>query len=179
MLNSQQRQALLGIARAALEAAAGNRPYTPPCDDPELCKPAACFVTLKNAGELRGCIGTTEPDHPLCEAVARMARAAALEDPRFPSVQPAEVPRLSIDISILSSPELVADISEIEIGTHGLIIQQGGQRGLLLPQVPVEWGWDRTEFLRHCCMKAGLPTDSWESGAEVYSFTAEVFGEDV
>jgi AmmeMemoRadiSam system protein A len=120
----------------------------------------------------------TEPHDPLYQAVARMARASALEDPRFPPVQPAQVSQLTIEISILSSPEPVTDVGEIEVGTHGLVIEQGGQRGLLLPQVPVEWDWDRTEFLRHCCMKAGLPTDAWERGAQICRFTAEVFGEE-
>ncbi len=106
-----------------------------------------------------------------------MARAAALEDPRFPRVQSAEVVHLTIEISILSSPERVASVEDIEVGIHGLIVQQGPQRGLLLPQVPVEWGWDRTEFLQHCCLKAGLHPDSWQRGAEIYCFTAEVFGE--
>jgi AmmeMemoRadiSam system protein A len=178
MLNDQQRETLLGIARAAVEAAARGEPYSPASDDPELTKPGACFVTLKNAGELRGCIGVTEAHSPLHEAVARMARASALEDPRFPPVGPAEAPQLTIEISILSPQERVGDVSEIEVGRHGLVIEQGGQRGLLLPQVPVEWGWDRTQFLRHCCMKAGLPTDAWERGAAIYSFTAEVFGEE-
>ena len=134
-------------------------------------------MTLKDGTDLRGCIGMTEPHHPLFEAVSMMARAAAREDPRFPPVGPGEVARLRIEISILSSPEPVTEVSEIEVGTHGLIVQQGAQRGLLLPQVPVEWGWDRTEFLQNCCRKAGLPTDSWERGAEIYCFTAEVFGE--
>jgi AmmeMemoRadiSam system protein A len=178
MLSSEQRKALLGIARASLEAAAGKQPYTPACDDPILREPGACFVTLKRDGELRGCIGVTEPYDPLYEAVARMARASALEDPRFPPVQPTEVPDLTIEISILSSPERVTDVNEIVIGTHGLVIEQEGRRGLLLPQVPVEWGWDCTQFLEHCCIKAGLPTNAWEQGAEIYSFSAEVFGEE-
>ncbi len=177
MLDSRQRQELLRIARAALEAAAKDLSYTPSCEDPVLCEQGACFVTLKDGIELRGCIGMTEARHPLFHAVAAMARAAALEDPRFPRVRSAEVVHLTVEISILSSPERVASVEDIEVGIHGLIVQQGPQRGLLLPQVPVEWGWDRTEFLQRCCLKAGLASDSWQRGAEIYCFTAEVFGE--
>lgn len=178
MLNQQQRKTLLRAAREAVEAAAKNLPYTPQFDDPVLQQPGAAFVTLKNRGDLRGCIGTIEPKEPLIHSVAKMARAAAREDFRFPPVQLAELPQLSIDISVLGPPQRVADVNEIEVGTHGLIIQQGNQRGLLLPQVPVEWGWHREEFLEHTCLKAGLPKDSWRRGAEIFAFTAEVFGEE-
>ena len=116
---------------------------------------------------------------PTLASVANMARAAALEDPRFPSVQPSEVQDLTIDISLLSPAEKVTDVTEIEVGTHGLIIEQGSHRGLLLPQVPGEWGWDREEFLDHTCLKAGLPKGTWRSeNCTLYAFTAEVFGEE-
>ena len=108
-----------------------------------------------------------------------LARAAALEDPRFPAVRPAEVPDLTIDISLLSPAEEVTDVNEIEVGKHGLIIEQGSNRGLLLPQVPGEWDWDREQFLEQTCVKAGLPKGSWRSGkCTLYTFTAEVFGEE-
>jgi len=134
-------------------------------------------VTLKKNGELRGCIGCTEAREPMLVNVARMARASALEDPRFPPVRQEEVSDLMIDISLLSPAERVADISEIEVGKHGLVMEQGPRRGLLLPQVPVEWGWDRDQFLDHTCLKAGLPKGCWREGATIYAFTAEVFGE--
>lgn len=177
MLTEQQRKTLLRIARGAVEAAVNTKPYRAEVDDPALEKPGAAFVTLKKQGELRGCIGTIEAHEPLYLNVARMGRASALEDYRFPPVRPAELPDLTIEISIMSKPKRVTDVNEIEVGVHGLIIEQGAHRGLLLPQVPAEWGWSREEFLDHTCRKAGLPTGEWRSGAAIYSFQAEVFGE--
>ena len=179
MLNEEQRKTLLRIAREAVEAAARGDTYTPEADDPELQQLGAAFVTLKKRGDLRGCIGAVEAHEPTIASVAHMAHAAALEDPRFPAVRPAEVPDLTIDISLLSPAEEVTDVNEIEVGTHGLIIEQSPNRGLLLPQVPGEWGWDREEFLDHTCRKAGLPKGCWRSGnCRLYAFTAEVFGEE-
>jgi len=179
MLNEQQRKVLLKVAREAVEAAAENVPYAPETDDAVLREIGAAFVTLRAPrGDLRGCIGTVEPKDPLIENVANMARAAAREDPRFQPVEAAEVPDLKIEISLLTPPKRVADVEEIEVGTHGLIMEQGPQRGLLLPQVPVEWHWDREQFLDHTCPKAGLPKGCWRTGANIYSFTAEVFGEE-
>ncbi len=177
MLNQQRRKALLRIAREAVEAAAKDMPYAPTSDDLVLHEPGAAFVTLRKHGDLRGCIGTIEAREPLLQNVANMARAAAREDFRFGPVHLTEVPELSIDISVLSLPRRVEDVGEIEVGVHGLIVERGNQRGLLLPQVPAEWGWDRDEFLSQTCVKAGLPPDAWRRGADVYAFTAEVFGE--
>lgn len=177
MLNETQRMTLLRIAREAVEAAARGEAYEPQTDDPELRKPGAAFVTLKRHGELRGCIGTTEPHEPTAVNVARMARAAAREDPRFPPVAAEELRDLTIDISLLSPAQKVVDVSSIEVGVHGLVMEQGNRRGLLLPQVPVEWGWNREQFLEHTCVKAGLPRDAWRTGATISAFTAEVFGE--
>ena len=179
MLNEGQRKTLLCIAREAVDAAARGERYRAEADDPELQRLGAAFVTLKKRGDLRGCIGTLEAYEPTLTSVARMARAAALEDPRFPAVRPAEVPDLAIDISLLSPAEKVTDVNEIEVGKHGLIFEQGSNRGLLLPQVPGECGWDREEFLDHTCRKAGLPKGSWRRGdCTLYAFTAEVFGEE-
>lgn len=179
MLAQEQRRALLRIARESVEAAVRGQSCQPQVDDPELRKPGAAFVTLKEHGELRGCIGTIESREPLYLNVAHMARAAALEDPRFPPVRPSELPDLTIDISVMSPPQPVTDAHDIEVGVHGLIIERGGNKGLLLPQVPVEWGWGRDEFLDHTCLKAGLPRGSWRSGdCKLYCFAAEVFGEE-
>lgn len=178
MLNETQRTTLLRIARQAVEAAVRDEAYKPHTDDPELRKPGAAFVTLKREGDLRGCIGTTEPHEPTAVNVARMARAAAREDPRFPPVTPDEVRELTIDVSLLSPARKVVDVNSVEVGVHGLVMEQGGRRGLLLPQVPVEWGWNRQQFLEHTCLKAGLPKDAWRTGATIYAFTAEVFGEE-
>lgn len=179
MLSHEQRVLLLKVARESIEAAAARQAYRPPkAEDPELLRPAAVFVTLNKEGQLRGCIGTIEAMQPMIEAVAELARSSATEDPRFPPVRPAEVAKLDIDISVLTPAQRVNDINEIEVGTHGLIIQDGHCRGLLLPQVATEWGWDCEQFLDHCCLKAGLDKGHWRNGGEIYSFMAEVFGEE-
>ena len=178
MLNEQQRKALLQVAREAVTAAAKDIRYAPTSDDPVLQHLGAAFVTLRKLGQLRGCIGMLQAKEPLIHTVAKMARAAAREDFRFQPVQLDEVPGLKIEVSILSPPRKVTDVNEIEVGTHGLIMQQGPRRGLLLPQVPVEWGWDREEFLDQTCIKAGLARGCWRRGAEIYAFAAEVFGEE-
>jgi AmmeMemoRadiSam system protein A len=133
-------------------------------------------VTLHLEGALRGCIGYPEAVFPLYQAIIRGAAGAALSDPRFPPVSREEVGALEIEISVLS---LLAPIQpdDVVVGTHGLVIEHGEARGLLLPQVPTEWGWDREQFLHHTSLKAGLPGDAWRQGATLFAFTAEVFGE--
>jgi AmmeMemoRadiSam system protein A len=115
----------------------------------------------------------------LIEEVARCARDSATEDPRFPPLTPTELPDVSLEISVLGPIEAIdpADPDAVTIGRHGLIVEQGRRRGLLLPQVAAEWGWTREQFLRQTCHKAGLPPDAWQHGASVYRFDAEVFGE--
>jgi AmmeMemoRadiSam system protein A len=136
------------------------------------------FVTLHKDGRLRGCIGYVRALKPLRRTVAEMAIQAALHDPRFPAVTASEVPSLDIEISVLSPLEEVDDVSSIEVGKHGLIVQDGARSGLLLPQVATEQGWDRDTFLDHTCLKAGLPAGSWKrEGVTILRFTAEVFGE--
>lgn len=140
------------------------------------------FVTFKKGGHLRGCIGSMVGDGPLYRTVARMARAAAFEDPRFPPVTAAEVPALELDISVLGPITRCADPAAVRIGRHGLLVRQGFRSGVLLPQVPVEWGWDRETFLAQTCRKAGLPPDAWRNAwrdghTELYWFEAEVFGD--
>jgi AmmeMemoRadiSam system protein A len=138
------------------------------------------FVTLSDArGDLRGCIGHILPMLPLDETVVRMAEAAALEDPRFPPVTLPELDNLRIEISALTVPEVVEDPEKIEVGRHGLIMSRGPFKGLLLPQVAPEWGWDRVEFLENTCRKAGLPRDGWKDPeTRIEWFEAEVWGED-
>ncbi len=134
------------------------------------------FVTLKRNGRLRGCIGHIIGDSPLVETIFDMARAAAFDDPRFPELTASELDGLEIEISILSPLVPCPDPSEIEVGRHGLLIQQGLRQGLLLPQVPIEWGWDRETFLRQTCHKAGLAPDAWKDPASrIFWFEAEVF----
>lgn len=134
------------------------------------------FVTLKVGGRLRGCIGHLVGDRPLNETVSRMAKSAAFEDPRFPPLSRGEYDKVGVEISILSPIEKCPDPEKVEVGRHGLVIRKGRHQGLLLPQVPVEWGWDRVNFLRHTAMKAGLPAEAWKDpDTEIMWFEAEVF----
>jgi AmmeMemoRadiSam system protein A len=135
------------------------------------------FVTLHKAGQLRGCIGYVAPIYPLYEAVIECTVAAATQDPRFPPVTLEELPQIDVEISALSPMEEVENISTIEVGVHGLVISQHGRRGLLLPQVAVEYGWDCERFVRETCRKAGLSPDAWQQGAKIEKFSAMVFGE--
>ena len=177
-LDESQRNALLGIARRALEGYIGEGKI--PAEkgaQGTLAAPGAAFVTLTKNGRLRGCIGYTEAVAPLFKVVQECAVAAATEDPRFPPVSPMELPSLRVGISVLT-PLFPIRPEEVVVGRHGLMVAQGAMRGLLLPQVPVEWGWDRETFLDQVCAKAGLPPSAWRHGATLRAFTAEVFGED-
>lgn len=180
MLTDEQKQVLLRVARASLEAAVKN--LAPPkvdTDDPALLEKRGAFVTLKRQGQLRGCLGYVEGILPLIEAVAENAAAAALRDPRFPPVRPNELPEIKVEISALTPLVRVENPEDIQVGCHGLMVCLGPNRGLLLPQVPGEWGWGREEFLAQTCRKAGLSPGSWKDpAAELYCFEAEVFGED-
>jgi len=177
-LDESQRKGLLGIARRALEGyiGAGKIP-TEEGVRGKLAAPGAAFVTLTKNGRLRGCIGFTEAVAPLFKVVQECAVAAATEDPRFPPVSSNELPSLRVEISVLT-PLVSIRPEEVEVGRHGLMVAQGRMRGLLLPQVPVEWGWDRETFLDQVCVKAGLQPSAWRHGATLRAFTAEVFGED-
>lgn len=180
MLSAEQRQRLLSVARQAVRAAVGSGPEPDlHTEDPDLRRVQGAFVTLHTAeGDLRGCIGHIEGHLPLIATVAEMARAAALEDPRFPPVTAREEPDLALEISVMSPLRVIKDANEIEVGRHGLVMTRGLRRGLLLPQVATEWSWDRTEFLRHTCHKAGLPPDAWQDrDTTIEAFEAEVFGE--
>jgi AmmeMemoRadiSam system protein A len=177
-LTAEERDALLRAARESIAAHfQGRRPQLPAATG-ALAEKRGAFVTLhRRDGELRGCVGLMRSDRPLLETVARMAVAAATEDGRFAPVTSAELDALSIEISALGPLEPIRP-EEVEVGRHGLLISRGGRRGVLLPQVPVEHGWDRETFLAHTCWKAGLPEDDWRKpGVELLGFTAVVFGE--
>ena len=174
-----EQQILLLQARRALEAGLSGRPFYPDADSPGLSSPGAAFVTLRgrHTGELRGCCGETEARRPLAESVSAMALATALSDPRFPAVGREEVDDLSIEITVLG-PMSPIEPPQIEVGRHGLMIRKGTQRGLLLPQVPMNHGWDRSQFLAHVCRKAGLWGGAWvEDSAELLAFEAVWWGE--
>jgi len=178
-LTDAQRQELLALARGAIEGHLedGSVPQVE-TEDPALSRRSGAFVTLKQGGELRGCIGHTRADRPLYQVVQHVAVAAATEDPRFPALMKGELDGITVEISVLSPFRRVTDVEQVEVGTHGLMIFKSGRQGLLLPQVPVEQGWDREEFLDELCLKAGLPAGCWEEGASLYAFTAVVFGEE-
>jgi AmmeMemoRadiSam system protein A len=180
MLTAEEQQDFLRQARAAIAAAIkGELRVSGQTGDGLKTVPynAGAFVTIKVHGQLRGCIGYPEADLPLVEVVERCAVSAARSDPRFPAVRPDEYDTLEIEISVLGPIEAVAEISEIEIGRHGLIAQLGQRRGLLLPQVAVEWGWNLEEFVSRTCLKAGLARDAWRQGARLFRFEAEVFAD--
>jgi len=146
--------------------------------DPRFKQECGIFVTLKKGGDLRGCIGFIQGIRPLGDAIQEMAVSAATRDPRFPPVTLDELKEIDIEISILSPMIPVKNLEEIEVGRDGLLLRRGGSSGLLLPQVATEWGWDRDTFLGHLCLKAGLPVGSQNApDADLYRFTAEVFGE--
>lgn len=178
MLTDTQKARLLGIARSSIERhLTGGGPL--PAAAEELPGASGVFVTIKRRGELRGCLGTLQMRGSLADEVARCARDSATEDPRFPAVERGELREASLEISVLGPLEEI-DPSEdgaVVVGRHGLVAEQGFRRGLLLPQVAVEWGWTPEQFLRQTCHKAGLPLDAWQHGARIYRFEAEVFGE--
>jgi uncharacterized protein len=179
-LTVTERQTLLRVARQSILAYFAGTGTASWDVRGALAQPRGAFVTLhrRKDGDLRGCIGTMSADRPLVETVARMAVASATEDRRFRPVTAAEVGGLSIEISALGPLRPIRP-EDVEVGRHGLVIGQGIRRGVLLPQVPVEHGWDRETFLDHACLKAGLPEGTWhQPSVELLAFTADVFGED-
>ena len=178
MITSAERRTLTGIARASLTARVAGQPYAVPAGEGALARHAGAFVTLRHRNALRGCIGCTESDEPLVEVVARCAAAAATEDPRFPPLAATDAPDVELEISVLGPLEPVAEVTDIVVGRHGLVVEAGTRRGLLLPQVATQWGWDREAFLAQTCVKAGLSRDAWKSGARIFKFDADVFAEE-
>lgn len=177
MTPSEQQQ-LLTLARETIIARVNGTPL-PLLDTPsaDLTSRSGCFVTIKRRKQLRGCIGTFVSDQPLWETVREMAVSAATRDPRFRPMQPEELTDFHLEISVLSPLRDIASVDEIQVGTHGLYVIKGSAHGVLLPQVAVEYGWDRETFLRQTCRKAGLPEDAWLRNCRILAFTAEVFGE--
>ncbi len=177
-LDETRQSALLRLARETIAAhLLPQEPAPVRAGDPILNGKRGAFVTLHVDGELRGCIGYPLPVKPLAQAVSEMAVAAASEDYRFASISGDELDHLRIEISVLTLPRLIDSPEDVEVGRHGIIISRGRQQGLLLPQVPVEYGWDRETYLRHGCLKAGLPDDAWKTGARIEVFEAQVFSE--
>ncbi len=179
MLTVSEKKTLLGLARKAIESCLnGKRPEDFEARTPALGQDSGAFVTLHRDGRLRGCIGTFASPNPLFKTITDMAVSAATQDPRFMPLGPEELGLVTIEISVLSPLKEISEIKEIEVGRHGLYIIKGRNRGVLLPQVAIEHGFDRISFLEQTCMKAGLPQDAWEKDAAIFTFEAEIFREE-
>lgn len=178
-LTEPEKQTLLHIARTTIEKVVKGEDVPDfEVSSPALLQDRGAFVTITEHGQLRGCIGYIIGVKPLYQTVREVAESAALRDPRFPPVEPQELPDLELEISALSVPRRISDVNEIQVGVHGIIMRKGFHQGLLLPQVATEYGWDRQTFLEHTCRKAGLPPNAWkDKDAEIEIFSAEVFGE--
>jgi AmmeMemoRadiSam system protein A len=181
IMNEAQKKILLKVARDTVEAVIKRKPaQKPESDDPELNAPCGCFVTLKNQGRLRGCIGQFTSESPLIELIAEMAKASATGDPRFfaDRITADELEQLDIEISVLSPLQRTDKPLDLRLGVDGIYIKRGRASGCFLPQVATETGWSKEEFLSYCCAhKAGFAADAWkEAETEVYLFTADVFG---
>ncbi|MGH9373305.1 MAG: AmmeMemoRadiSam system protein A [Vicinamibacterales bacterium] len=177
MLTDLQRRTLLDLARASITAnVSGQDPLEPGAL--ELPDATGVFVTIRRRGALRGCLGTLQNRLGLAREVVRCAVDSAKDDPRFPPVAAGELSELELEISVLGPLEAIEPRADtFTLGVHGLVVEAGVRRGLLLPQVAIEWGWTAEQFLRQTCVKAGLPPDAWQNGARIYRFPAEVFGE--
>jgi AmmeMemoRadiSam system protein A len=177
-LGSREKLLLLEVARRALTVAVERRELLDLLpQEPSLSEPAGAFVTLHCRGRLRGCVGQIDLGRSLVEVVAHSAKAAAVEDTRFDPVSPDELGDIEIELSVLSPLEEIS-LDQIEAGKHGLIVSRGWQRGLLLPQVATERGWEARRFLEETCVKAGLERDAWKNpGTRIQGFTAEIFSE--
>ncbi len=177
-LGSAEKKRLLEIARRTItEFVQSGRVSEISETDPLLQTKSGAFVTIQKNGQLRGCIGNFHSTDPLWRTVIAMAVAACSQDPRFPPMTAAELAQMHLEISVLSPMRKISDINEIEVGRHGLYLVKGFNSGTLLPQVAVDYGWDRMTFLQQTCRKAGLPPDAWKEGAEIYVYEAQVFGE--
>ena len=178
-LTTEQKKILLSVARDTIHAKAFNN-QLPDFNFPDKIfkEKRGGFVTLHKKGELRGCIGYVFAYQPLLETVIEMAEAAAFRDPRFSPIDQDEVDDLEIEISVLSPLHEIDDVKDIEIGVHGIMLENAGKTGLLLPQVAPQWGWDRIEFLERTCQKAGLPKNSWkDTQTKISIFSADIFSD--
>lgn len=175
-----EKKELLSIARMSLvECVNGRSVDTIVSENPKLQDLLGAFVTLTQHEDLRGCIGNFEPENPLWKVVRDMAMEAALHDPRFMPLQPDELDKTDIEISVLTPRVKIHGPDEVIVGKHGLYISRGWHGGTLLPQVALEWGWNREEFLSQTCIKAGLPPDIWKDPkTDIWIYTAVIFHED-
>ncbi|MCD6527789.1 MAG: AmmeMemoRadiSam system protein A [Desulfuromonas sp.] len=179
LLSATEEAILLDIARTAIESHVRNSDVcVVPREERRLNFKRGCFVTIKQDGNLRGCIGNFQSELPLFKEVSEMAIAAASSDPRFYPLKEHELDSISLQISVLSPLIKIEDIDEIVVGKHGIYLERSHYRGVLLPQVATENHWDRTTFLNQTCIKAGLPANAWQDkDADIYIFSAQVFSE--
>jgi AmmeMemoRadiSam system protein A len=178
ILTQKERKELLKIARTTIVSYVSDG-KVPPVETASkgLNGENGCFVTIKQQGRLRGCIGNFVSDKPLFKLVQEMAVSAATRDPRFYPMKQHDLNDFDLEISVLSPLEQISSIGDIQVGKHGIYIVKNISRGVLLPQVATEYGWDRETFLKHTCIKAGLPEDAWQKECDIYIFSALVFGE--
>lgn len=179
-LNLEEQKIALNIARESVKAVFNNQNYRPQVESSPIFK-SGCgvFATLRKDGDLRGCIGTFDNSKSLAQTIQKMAISSAFADYRFNQLSAEELDEIKFEISVLSPMEKITDPYIIEVGKHGVYIQKGNNSGVYLPQVAVEEGWNREQFLDHLCeRKAGIGRDSWRDGsAQIFIFTAQVFGE--
>ena len=175
-LSSAEKKFLTEIAREAITSFL-EKEATPSYESvsPRLQEKRGCFVCVKIDGKLRGCIGNFTSDKPLYELVQEMAISAATRDPRFYPMKKKDLTQFDLEISVLSPLRKITSIEDIQVGVHGLYIEKNFARGVLLPQVAVEYGWDRNTFLSQTSIKAGMNPDDWKEGADIYVFSADVF----
>lgn len=186
MITKEEGEFLVKLARRSIESYLKDKKLIDvPIDTPDTLKEdMGAFVTLNSKGQLRGCIGYPEPEKPLVNVVLEVALSAAIQDPRFPPVTADELDDIEVEVSVLTKPELIEVESpskypkKIKVSEDGLVVERNFIRGLLLPQVPVEWQWDEEEFLSNTCMKAGLTPDCWlDPETKIYKFQSQIFNE--
>lgn len=185
-MDLEKGKRIVKLARETIETylEEGKRPEPPEEISEEMKEERGVFVTLKKNGNLRGCIGRPLPTEPLISALMDSAIRAATKDPRFPRLEPEELPQITVEVSVLTLPKKL-DVEDpkkypekVEVGEDGLIVKYRGREGLLLPQVPIEQDWDAEEFLSQTCVKAGLSPDNWlKEGVEIEKFSAQIFKE--
>lgn len=177
-LTSDEKQTLVRLARATIEQWAGLPANPPEVGERLQTEKRGVFVTLRLNGELRGCIGYIQPFETIADSIRELSLKSASEDPRFDPVTPSEVGQLSIEISVLTPVEPIAGPGDLIIGRHGVVVESGWRKGLLLPEVATEAGWDAEAFLSGCCRKAGLARDAWRRpGVKLFRFETEHFEE--
>lgn len=178
LLTKKEQKELLKIARETIltSVTSGTLPSVETSSE-ALNAENGCFVTIKQQGRLRGCIGNFVSDQPLYRLVQEMAVSAATRDPRFYPMKPHDLDDFHLEISVLSPLQKISSVEDIQVGRHGLYLVKNSYRGVLLPQVATEYGWDRDTFLKHTCLKAGLPENAWQKECDIFIFSALVFRE--